>query len=711
MKVGRIIAINYGELKVRIATDIRGNSVNIRGTVYYFGNIGNYLKVSNAVNESIVCEVTSILDSDPNKNTQSFNMESERDLLLKPIGTLKDGEFSLGVGIYPSLYSDVSILLFEDMRNILKGKEDEGAQNNNVYETTSGDEEIHETFKLGTSKSLINYPIDININNFFKIHSAVLGNSGSGKSNTIAHILQEIMTKQGYKANGAKIILFDTNGEYKQAFRPKNKEKNKESGLNIIHYQPKLQGDNKDDVQNGEVNPEDKNGKIETKNFYLPHFLLNLDEWCDFLIATEATQRPFWRRVLQESYRFYALGEEREPQNNSPNQKKLIHYFLHRICTMCYNVLSQVDSDTSMLTTASGVIGQILILMETENLLQQVLEEENEEFQGLEFDYLKKIGKEAGTDSQKLESGSIKEILSKLRITTHVEFGDNKDHLEKALKKIQNKINQNYVEEVLNHKYREGAYYSYKYLKISAEICLIEEGARGSKNMRNWTSTMMTRLDYFLENSDCAFMRASPKEEKTADEYLKKYFSLNQDTNPQGEDTNQIIIIDTSSLSPDVLEIFTSVVTRLIFDYRRNAPSRNKNPIHLILDEAHRYVKKDHSYLLKENIFEKVAREGRKYAYYLLISSQRPSELSETVLSQCGNYIVHRIQNKTDMNYIEAVMPFFSSDLGSKIRQSVPGEAMVFGYCVPMPLQIKVIKASPAPESEDCDISKEWFKA
>jgi len=107
--------------------------------------------------------------------------------------------------------------------------------------------------------------------------------------------------------------------------------------------------------------------------------------------------------------------------------------------------------------------------------------------------------------------------------------------------------------------------------------------------------------------------------------------------------------------------------------------------------------------------YRRIAREGRKYSLYLLISSQRPSELSSTVLSQCGNYIIHRIQNDVDMKYIYSVLPYYSDDYAIKIKQSVLGEALIFGNGVPMPLQVKIHKANPDPNSDNCDISKEWF--
>ena len=149
----------------------------------------------------------------------------------------------------------------------------------------------------------------------------------------------------------------------------------------------------------------------------------------------------------------------------------------------------------------------------------------------------------------------------------------------------------------------------------------------------------------------------------------------------------------------------------IIFDYRKEkiGSDRRQNPVHLFLDEAHRYIRKDAQYILRENIFEKIAREGRKYSLFLVVSSQRPSELSDTVLSQCSNFIVHRIQNEVDLKYVYAILPYFSEDFITKIKQSVPGEALIFGNCVPMPLQVQVIQAKPDPNSKNCDVEKEWF--
>ena len=582
MKIGKIVSINYSQLKVKISSEIRGSSVNLHGNVYYFGNIGSYLKISNAVEEVIICEVVSIFDSDLHQEKYSFDIESNRELLLKPIGTInKDNEFALGVGIFPSLYSDVSIVTFEDMKLILRT-----ATNEKVKPDGNS---IHQSFPLGVSKSLINYPIDVSIDSFFNIHTAVLGNSGSGKSNTIAHIIQTIHKKERYSAIGSRILMFDVNGEYKQAFTD-----GENSNISVKYYKPNITGDTDG------YSP-----------FYLPHFLLSLDEWSAFLLATEATQRPFWDKVLQESYRFYRIGS-----SDSNVKNKFVNYLRYRICSLIFSTLRQADSDTVRITTAASVLGSIRSIIGTNPDLQQA------------------------------STGILEDIVT-LQSNCTIIFGENKNDkngksgvLLDATNRVFEKVDVPLAHDVINSKIKNGEYFDYRFLKIAAELTLLEEDARGNKQIRGYTATMLTRLDYFLDNTDCEFMRKS-NDIDSVDKYIETLWGKEQEK-------SQLVIIDTSELSPDILETLTSVTARLLFDKRKElvGDDRRKNPVHLVLDEAHRYIRKHYEYLLKENIFEKIAREGRKYSFYLLVSSQRPSELSETVLSQCANFIIHRIQNE-----------------------------------------------------------------
>lgn len=634
MKIGKLTSISYNQLKVKISSGIKGSSVNLQGEIYYFGNIGSYLKIKNAIDETIICEVVSIFDSDTHQEKLSFDIESNRELLLKPVGNINKEKFTLGIGIFPALYSDVSIVTREDMKIILENKENNEEQ------------KIHSSFHLGISKNLINYPIDINIDNFFNIHSAILGNSGSGKSNTIAHIVQEIHEKEEYSATGSKILIFDVNGEYKQAF-----EANDNIKVKVKYYKPNIS------ELTDDYNP-----------FYLPHFLLSIEEWSAFLMATEATQRPFWSKVLQESYRFYKIGS-----TSNEEQKKFINYLKYKIQILILSALRQADSDTARLTTAASMLGSML------NIISKLDIPDN------------------------IKSG-LETNIPILQNACSISYGENHNNLEEQLTIFAQDIDNAQVQEVESQKIQDGEFFDYKFLKIAVDLVLLEEEARGNKQVRGFVATMLTRLDYFLENHDCEFMRNS-ENLKSTDKFLESLWG-------KDKGKNQLVIVDVSELSPDILETLTSVTTRLLFDKRRGlrGDERIKNPIHLILDEAHRYIKKNYKYTLQENIFEKIAREGRKFSFYLLVSSQRPSELSETVLSQCANFIIHRIQNEKDMHYIQAILPYFSEDFTNKIKQSIPGEALVFGNCVSMPLHLKIQQANPEPNSKNCKISEEWFK-
>lgn len=127
MKIGKIISVEYDKFRVKLFHTTKNSSVNIDGKVYYFGNIGSYLKTINSSGEYILCEVSSIVDWIGTENNiySTFNLDSSREIIIKPIGTLKYDKFSMGVGIFPSLYSDVEIVTYDDLDKILSFNEDD----------------------------------------------------------------------------------------------------------------------------------------------------------------------------------------------------------------------------------------------------------------------------------------------------------------------------------------------------------------------------------------------------------------------------------------------------------------------------------------------------------------------------------------------------------------------------------------------------------
>lgn len=177
--------------------------------------------------------------------------------------------------------------------------------------------------------------------------------------------------------------------------------------------------------------------------------------------------------------------------------------------------------------------------------------------------------------------------------------------------------------------------------------------------------------------------------------------------------SSQIHILDLSNVDDEIVEVVSSVVTRLVFDRLRECDPRNSMPVTLVLEEAHRYVpnrQTKSSALDATRVFERVAKEGRKYGLFLMLSSQRPSELSGTVLSQCSNYLVHRIQNPEDLLHLRRMTPYISESVMSRVTSLPKQQALIFGTAVNIPMTLRVRDADPLPESDDSRISQLWYR-
>jgi DNA helicase HerA-like ATPase len=149
----------------------------------------------------------------------------------------------------------------------------------------------------------------------------------------------------------------------------------------------------------------------------------------------------------------------------------------------------------------------------------------------------------------------------------------------------------------------------------------------------------------------------------------------------------------------------------MVFRLLRQAEPRNRFPVHLLLEEAHRYISATPSrYALDAGrIFDRIAKEGRKYGLFLIVASQRPSELSKTVLSQCSNFVVHRIQNPDDLSQIRQMSPSISEGVLRRLPTLPKQHALVFGNSVNLPTTFKVRSANPLPASDDAKIVSLWF--
>ena len=495
MKIGKIISVEYDKFRVRLFHTTRNSTVNIDGTVYYFGNIGSYLKTLNSSGEYILCEVVSIVDwvSKENQVYSTYNLDSSREIIIKPIGTLMHEKFCMGVGIFPSLYNDVEIVTFDDLDLILS------------HNDGCSIDGVHSTIFIGTSKSLINYSIELDVNRFFNIHSAVLGNSGSGKSNTIAHILHEVYRKYNNEAFGAKTIIFDANGEYPMAF---GEQANLNRAIIPIFYKPNI-----------------SKAVDGYEPFVLPYYLMNLDEWLSFLMASDRTQKPFWDRVLQESYKFYSIFNS----NKRNDAHRFANYIKWKLRQMLLNIVSRIDSDTSKMTAAKGAVAMLRQTCNSslgKDVDKNVLEDLSNFLSACNDLCVINFGNNNDSLSNALNLFAATEDAPKyVFITKH------RDHCEASLSETITEgafrqIDESDALSVDQNKLMPGKYFDYHYLRTAVDMVLLEEEARGNLHIRDFTSTLMSRLDFFLCNPECAFMRIETPDYLDYNDYLEKMFSI-----------------------------------------------------------------------------------------------------------------------------------------------------------------------------------------
>ena len=176
-----------------------------------------------------------------------------------------------------------------------------------------------------------------------------------------------------------------------------------------------------------------------------------------------------------------------------------------------------------------------------------------------------------------------------------------------------------------------------------------------------------------------------------------------------GQD-NQIVRVDISQMDDESAEVIVKVLSKLMLDYLRMQDRKAQKPINLIIEEDQRFMMGQMVYgVLGYNIFERIAKEGRKYGLLLGISSRRPSELSKTVVSQCSNFIVHRIQNPDDLMYLSHMVPYVTQGIINQLTYLQTGTALVFGTAINLPALTKFEGANPGTDSSSADISEIWY--
>ncbi len=246
----------------------------------------------------------------------------------------------------------------------------------------------------------------------------------------------------------------------------------------------------------------------------------------------------------------------------------------------------------------------------------------------------------------------------------------------------------------------EKTFYTLKDLANALEFTLISEGFQGNQAMYNEAMILQVRLNTIIGGSVNKYFDGTRYVSK--EEFVEE---LSRKDNNRA----QIININLEDIDDAYAKVIVKIISKLLFDYAKGLKMRASVPFHLFLEEAHRYIQQDtDTFLLGYNIFDRIAKEGRKYGVILDIISQRPVEISDTVIAQCSNFLIFKMTHPKDIKYIEEMLPNISSDVIEKMKVLQPGNCVVFGGAFKIPMICKLEMPNPMPYSTNCNVSACW---
>ncbi|MFN4230990.1 ATP-binding protein [Parvibaculum sp.] len=665
--VGKIVSVSADHLIVELHRGSDNFTVVGFDDIHYVATLGSYLMVPMQA-EYVVLEVVGLREKD---NASPLEIQGELNkvasakfLDVVPVGSMpiQGGSFRFGVSTFPPLYADALYSRDEDLDRIFnveftpeqKKKKDAGG--------TERQGRVPHTIEIGTSAVFKGYPVKSRLDELFGGHVAVLGNTGSGKSCTVASIFQSVFMKpEVFAALGAAFVIFDVNGEYRRALD------NIPTSIKSSYLKASEPGVPIPD-------PVESRSDAEIKDrFRLPHWFMSVDEWALLLRASEKSQLPALRTALGLTTLFRegskAQAAESEAEASEDNLKVIRNHVLAKI------ILSILHGDAS----SPSKVDRVLALLNT-------------------------------FSTDEISKKSVSPGL-------YIDFGQFRDGPKQDTWK-----NYDALLELLQGHVRDEPVlpsygnipFSFERLQSALDLALFYEEANGNKQIRDYCSQLVTRLKSVIDNPDYEFLRADVDNLEDHDReptcYVDRLLGIESDGERYKKE-RQICIIDLNDASDEIVELASAVVSRLIFDRMRRADPRNSMPVHLILEEAHRYIsEKPSRFAIDASMtFQRIAKEGRKYGAFLIVASQRPSELSKTVLSQCNNFIIHRIQNPDDLSQIRQMTPFISETVLRRLPSLPKQHALIFGNSVNIPTTFRVRDSNPTPHSNDTQIRDIWY--
>ena len=562
-------------------------------------------KEANEINDLINLHV---VFEDENKKILGEIDSIEQDTIqVTFLGELTENDFIGGLIKKPSLDASVRIINEDELR-ILTGNPDM-------------------SIPLGVSPLYENFPLNVSIDELFSNHTAIFGNTGSGKTYGICRIIQNIFPNDKVIPYKANLFIFDAYGEYINALQGIS-EKNPYYSFKVITT----------------------NLNKDYEKLNIPVCLLELEDVLNLLEATNFSQIAMIETALTYVKMFARDDKEAQEFKNHILAKAIISIMYTnqtsaRIRDQIFEILNETNTPELSLEAVVPGIGFTRVFRNC-------------------FD----IDSEGRFAEHKIISDYIKEFID----------DDRKWNYEST-----------------------GVCYSLHDLEVALNFTLYSERYLLNEDMYDSAMSLKVKLHDLANKANGSFF--SGDEYITLDEYIKK-IQLN------GNKKSQIVNFNLEDVDDRFARSIVKIFGRMFMRYTKGLEERASFPIHMILEEAHRYViEGDDKKLFGYNIFERIAKEGRKYGLLLDLITQRPTDLNENVISQCANFLIFKINHPADLEYIAKSVPNMSEDIIEKQKTLQAGTCVAFGRIFKIPMIAKMEKADPPPTSANCEVYKNWM--
>jgi DNA helicase HerA-like ATPase len=654
--IGRIASVDSNRIEIELDPESSGFVKAGSYGVLNVGAINSYVTVP-AGTQRVVALVTAIRvreDIPRGAGQYSANAIASRTLSASIIGRVDSSSFRPGVAAYPPLNAPVFPATALDVAKIFSPMEGP-------------------SFALGEAVVSPGQDVLLDADVLLAKHCAVLGSTGSGKSYTVTGLLDGLLSLDIPQAS---ILILDANGEYASAFKG-DSPRGKMTNAQVLSLRD----------------------ADDTTPFVLPHWFMNNSEHLLFLRASEGAQAPLLQRAIADA----RLGDDNE------------HAFVNSLLMLNRHL----DSIEALLGLTSGKPQEVVLnsLRSLKNdvdaRIAQFAGEEHEETFWREIvervEPLLTIGLRAGVWAEPVT------LNQKTGISDN--FAEIRGRVAAALEQ--------YGLGALSatSDFDAPRYYSFRnlYERYLPERIAIESAVE--PRIKGFAATLQMRLSRIVSDSRFAFFAGVERYDDALGAYLRlllgyKSQDLSSNVVPpwfrnQASDEvhpHQVTIIDLSSVASELVETVAGLIGRLVLELAQRMEPRAAVPVLLVLEEAHRYIPtSDHPSLLQGSaVFERIAKEGRKFGVSLILASQRPSELSRTVLAQCGTIIAHRIVNPDDQALIRSATSYAGRDVLEQLPGLAQQHAIVVGEAVPAATYVRIRDVINGPRSINPPFIAAW---